>query len=1060
MTTCSLCPSGKFTLLARNSSMGVPMTSCVDCAVNFYSSGSNGALSASWKTCYLESGLVSPSPECAGSPKPVLACDSCKKRFGEAYITGLPGATDSSFCMTPLPNFMIGSAALVLALGLVLLYMGLGRFREVAFIREKRVIKSQKETYMRVVKAIAAFDTTIVEKALTKKFNETYKKIQGYGMDDVSSAPRALGSGNGPLDILRVVFFLALSVVVLNVVACVHFAGFLASILFKSLIMWKKMSGITMFHITLTYPAVLNGLMFSVLFILQSFSPLIARVIELLLSPLGFFFDLMSMVNVNFKALGVTCSGSNGPLELLMNFAVMGFVILVIESKYQLFRGITFKVATERFNKLILSTDYLKSVFRRGGGVAVMFHGLFLLQCAVIQMFGEIINFQSFLQFTMSFIKMQTFVSGPDNLHAFSEECNTIPGFVNFDRFLGSLSTVVAMLAIVPSIYEVSKILCPCVENGCCGGQTKKGDMDELLDEYSALKKAAGEQDSIESGKASLQSLTDQVSYYTELITVISDRHYGRHYDTYLGGRNAFTERLGRYRDIIKIHDLYKKVLNETGYCKYDQRTIEGLVNKGRYAVTRAQAMHRILFENKKLRDKTREDDIKRRNHLANDKTALGWLGSLRALLSAFAPDVILFRLSASWAETMSSSVPRGAEQVRTDIQWLLCVVIPEGDTVPEGPQRDDFFSREPRLADLWDDSRDRFLGRVRGDPSEDNYLLYLNGVEKRILNEPGFAENLREVKTSRGSLLNCSTWSSLLVANARPLDTIEAAAFSEDKAAIAETKKLSRAGGRSNQAARAPTSDSAVSLVPLLPSFYNLCKAEAMAFGINGDRGRLCKYIFVPIIGVSCIGHIFTSVGRAAWWGVIRRYLIFFQTSLGFWSPASAVAYRVKEEFESYIEEITEIKKTASERNEKYSSFLLAMIAPRSILLQMVPHATAWSVYSIATSSYPIYVSSHSLLGAGGEGGLQKVFPFFASDCWERAVNSEDGRHKGSRWLLYLNAANIVFTESRAVLWFIQAFTVFISVVILYMPFNFTFIRGAVAVLLLFTATSRRCGQ
>jgi hypothetical protein len=73
---------------------------------------------------------------------------------------------------------------------------------------------------------------------------------------------------------------------------------------------------------------------------------------------------------------------------------------------------------------------------------------------------GQLVNFKSALQFCMSFVVMSTFVQD-GGMHKFSPSCNSIPGFPYIDTAYAVLSSFIAWLLLLPSFYEIGKILTP-----------------------------------------------------------------------------------------------------------------------------------------------------------------------------------------------------------------------------------------------------------------------------------------------------------------------------------------------------------------------------------------------------------------------------------------------------------------------------------------------------------------------------------------------------------------------------------------------------------------------
>ena len=62
-----------------------------------------------------------------------------------------------------------------------------------------------------------------------------------------------------------------------------------------------------------------------------------------IISPFAFIIEYLSTFSLNLDALEVTCVGSQAGPELLVNCAVLGFVIAIIESDFQLYQNMVFE---------------------------------------------------------------------------------------------------------------------------------------------------------------------------------------------------------------------------------------------------------------------------------------------------------------------------------------------------------------------------------------------------------------------------------------------------------------------------------------------------------------------------------------------------------------------------------------------------------------------------------------------------------------------------------------------------------------------------------------------
>jgi len=89
------------------------------------------------------------------------------------------------------------------------------------------------------------------------------------------------------------------------------------------------------------------------------------------------------------------------------------------------------------------------------------------------------------------------------------------------------------------------------------------------------------------------------------------------------------------------------------------------------------------------------------------------------------------------------------------------------------------------------------------------------------------------------------------------------------------------------------------------MPSYWTLCRLEYQAMVKYGENSCLCDVLFCiqPIMkgvfmfaAVFGMGHIFTEIGRTAWYLVLWKYFKFVQTSLGIWTDDVVESFKIHE--------------------------------------------------------------------------------------------------------------------------------------------------------------------
>jgi len=202
------------------------------------------------------------------------------------------------------------------------------------------------------------------------------------------------------------------------------------------------------------------------------------------------------------------------------------------------------------------------------------------------------------------------------------------------------------------------------------------------------------------------------------------------------------------------------------------------------------------------------------------------------------------------------------------------------------------------------------------------------------------------------------------------------------------------------------------------LPTYYGLLQAESREL-FGSDK-------WAPLMGLIVIGHFFTKVGRKACTLVLIRYYIFICVCLGYWSDTRKACFGL---FESTLyssgKRITKPSEDAkrfhllsqnSKSSGKMSEYLRAVVAPRAILLQIVPHLTILSIFAAATAGSPLLVTDPEL--------SRYLHPLLSMKSTSK-IN----------WIKALEMVVSLFNESRIATFILQGYTVAVSVYILYFP-------------------------
>ena len=222
--------------------------------------------------------------------------------------------------------------------------------------------------------------------------------------------------------------------------------------------------------------------------------------------------------------------------------------------------------------------------------------------------------------------------------------------------------------------------------------------------------------------------------------------------------------------------------------------------------------------------------------------------------------------------------------------------------------------------------------------------------------------------------------------------------------------------------------------------SYWSLLQCEAIELAeLAGYRNLESEpYIllfFTILLGLFPVGHVLTHNGLRTTKVVFLRFLVFVFASFGIWTSSTEMGYQFQNQVSQFSQDVVkdECKNEESNWNEInsiYSEALVAMIAPRAILLQLVPGiGKIWSNYSIKTAATPILPPPSNQKSTCGLFADKMFFPLLIHDPLSRAQKEEHGRFAHKVWLNHLSALRSFFLNSRLLR---LALNVYKSVVVL----------------------------
>jgi hypothetical protein len=403
---CTLCPLGTVSAPANQNCTECPAGSFADatihtcelCPVNFYSS------SGGQTQCY--------------------ACPA-----GRATVT--LGSTSIQQCVSPVPNFTLGFLALFVVVGIFSWYIVFGKFQRVSFERRTNTVGPYIEKCKYV---LCCMEELKRDHLITAQKNVRDNK----NLISTTRRKRKI------IKFLVISFLILLSFIVFIVLALAFYCYFTYHALFTSLILWRGLRTVLKLNpIFKLFAEALRGI--------TQFIGFPVDVLFVIAIPFLYLFDALASINLNLSSVNVTCSGSQAPIELLINCFILGLLIIVVRSDYQLLFNVLLNNVNESF-----ALNNLEQQLKGGNlSFSICFLGIIFSVCIMID------PFQVVLRYCMGFVRLDSFMLNHGVSHEVSEACDQVPGARHFDSFLGYTSTIFAWWLILPTVYCLAEVVVP-----------------------------------------------------------------------------------------------------------------------------------------------------------------------------------------------------------------------------------------------------------------------------------------------------------------------------------------------------------------------------------------------------------------------------------------------------------------------------------------------------------------------------------------------------------------------------------------------------------------------
>lgn len=325
--------------------------------------------------------------------------------------TSSPGTTDISNCFDPSTNFAIGILALSIAIPLGFIYIVLGDIDRYSYLRTQKLTQSCASLY-----------------------SHLYSAIMGKLRDRHKARRKADHHAGG--NYIRTFFFLVLGVSVWFISAGITLGFSMFSICFHSLILSKSL--------------IFEGrLLIEKLKVWIEFANVIFPFLRSIFYPLKELLMFLFDFHVDLTIINVTCTGSQAPLELLVNIAIVVLVLLYIGSDYAIWIEVHLQATLQAYIADCTSAG-MRTFFFSGWSLKLKAFALFI----VLHVHFMVV------QYSVSFVKLGPFIQS-GWVHDSQLVCDGVNAVPNMDTVLAFVSTVIFYALIVPVVYTIGRVLCP-----------------------------------------------------------------------------------------------------------------------------------------------------------------------------------------------------------------------------------------------------------------------------------------------------------------------------------------------------------------------------------------------------------------------------------------------------------------------------------------------------------------------------------------------------------------------------------------------------------------------
>jgi hypothetical protein len=410
--TC-ICPAGYKTAGFAKS------VNCTACDDGYISSAGNTTCSACPPGYYTEDNTVCKPCQIAfyNPSEGQGACIPCPG----GRSTAVQAATLLDQCLSPLPNMIFGIMSLSLVVVVFSWYIVMGKFHRASFERKVKTVLPNVERCKELI---------------------YYQEIE-HQLHLIEQ--RKKQENRPPMTVLRkLLIFVGGTSILVVIFMMINYTIIFYRISYTALILYRGLR--FNFHlesIFTTLERAFKDISFSL------------RLPDNMLYALGYpfigFFDWIQSLNISMDSVSVTCAGSQAPMELLLDCFIIGILIIIIRSDYQLLFNILLINAN---NKYMLNNiqKYIIDDF------SLAFPKYFYY-CIVISVINYGNPFQAILRYAMGITNAANFVKNNHAAHLVTQTCDGIAGAAKFDSSLGYMSSVFAWWLVIPTLFCLADVV-------------------------------------------------------------------------------------------------------------------------------------------------------------------------------------------------------------------------------------------------------------------------------------------------------------------------------------------------------------------------------------------------------------------------------------------------------------------------------------------------------------------------------------------------------------------------------------------------------------------------